>query len=165
MGRKQMMRIVGKMIGMHHPRASVVLVAAAVATLAAAMVALLTFAASPAHGAATLPSGFHQKQVVGGLVNPMDIEFAPNGRLFVAEQRGVLRVLNSKGKLETFLDISAKVDSENERGLLGVAFDPDFSTNNFVYLYYTQKATGTTPVHNRVVRVTASGDRGDAASE
>lgn len=161
-----MMRIVGKMIGMHHPRTSVVLVAATMATLAAAMVALLAFAASPAQGVATLPSGFQQKQVVGGLTNPMDIELASNGRLFVVEQRGVLRVLRPNGKLETFLDISAKVDSTGERGLLGVALDPNFSTNNFVYLYYTQKAEVTTPAHNRVVRVTAgSNDRAKASSE
>jgi glucose/arabinose dehydrogenase len=97
----------------------------------------------------------------------MDVEFAPDGRLFVAEQAGKLRVLRSNGNLATFLDISTKVDSRVERGLLGVAFDPNYSTNRFIYLYYTRKATSTTPVHNRIVRVTAksSGSSVVAGSE
>jgi len=94
----------------------------------------------------------------------MDMEFAPDGRLFVAEQAGKLRVLRSNGNLATFLDISTKVDSRVERGLMGVAFDPNYSTNRFIYLYYTRKATSTTPIHNRIVRVTAkSGGSGVVA--
>jgi glucose/arabinose dehydrogenase len=87
------------------------------------------------------------------------MEFAPEGRLFVAEQRGTLRVVKAGGSLATFLDISGRVNSAGERGLLGVAFDPAFSNNHYVYLYYTQRAAGTTPAHNRVIRVTARGDR------
>ena len=67
--------------------------------------------------------------------------------------------------MSTFLDISTKVDSSGERGLLALTFDPDFSTNHYVYLHYTRKATSTTPVHNRIVRVTANGDRAVAGSE
>jgi len=93
------------------------------------------------------------------------MQFAPDGRLFVAEQRGTLRVVKAGVTLATFLDISGRVDSAGERGLLGVAFDPDFSNNHYVYLYYTQKATGTTPAHNRVIRVTADGDRAVVGSE
>jgi hypothetical protein len=48
---------------------------------------------------------------------------------------------------------------------LAVAFDPNFSTNHYVYLHYTRKATSTTSVHNRLVRVTASGGRAVAGSE
>ncbi len=89
--------------------------------------------------------------------------FAPDGRLFVAEQRGTLRIVENGRLLETpFLDISGRVDSDGERGLLGVAFDPDFSTNRYVYVYYTQ---ATAPVHNRVVRFTANGDRAVMSSE
>jgi glucose/arabinose dehydrogenase len=97
----------------------------------------------------------------------MDMEIAPDGRLFVAEQAGKLRVLKSNGDLATFLDISTRVDSEFERGLMGVAFDPNYSTNRFVYLYYTQEATNTTSAHNRIVRVTAksSGNGVVAGSE
>ena len=49
--------------------------------------------------------------------------------------------------------------------MLGVAFDPNFSNNHYVYLYYTQKATSTTPAHNRVIRVTANDNRAVAGSE
>src|SRR5215218_3081161 len=93
------------------------------------------------------------------------MEFAPDGRLFVAEQAGKVRIAKPNGTLATFLDISTKVASNGERGLLALAFDPNFSTNHFVYLHYTREATSTTPVHNRVVRVTASGDSAVAGSE
>ena len=58
-----------------------------------------------------------------------------------------------------------KIDSTGERGLLALTFDPGFSTNRYVYLHYTRKATSTAPAHNRVVRVTASGDRAVTGSE
>jgi glucose/arabinose dehydrogenase len=82
------------------------------------------------------------------------MQFAPDGRLFVCEQRGRLRVIKNGALLPTpFLTLT--VSSSGERGLLGVAFDPGFSTNQFVYLYYT----ATTPaVHNRISRFTANGD-------
>src|ERR671920_407987 len=76
-----------------------------------------------------------------------------------------VRIVTTSGTLTTFLDISSKVDSNGERGLLAVAFDPNFSTNHYVYLHYTRKATSTTSVHNRLVRVTASGGRAVAGSE
>jgi glucose/arabinose dehydrogenase len=79
---------------------------------------------------------------------------APDGRLFVAEQAGALRVVKNGVLLPTpFLTLT--VTSTGERGLLGVAFHPDFTSNNFVYVYYT----ATTPnTHNRISRFTANGD-------
>jgi len=79
---------------------------------------------------------------------------APDGRLFVAEQAGAMRVVKNGMLLPTpFLTLT--VDSTGERGLLGVAFHPDFASNNFVYVYYT----ATTPnTHNRISRFTANGD-------
>src|SRR5918992_3209673 len=139
------------------------------ATIALALLAsvgtLLGLPIGPAQGAATLPSGFTDSQVVSGLSNPTDMEFAPDGRLFVTEDTGIVRIAKPDGTLSTFLDISTKVDSLGERGLLALTFDPNFSTNHYVYLHYTQKSTSTTSVHNRVVRVTASGDRAVAGSE
>jgi glucose/arabinose dehydrogenase len=93
------------------------------------------------------------------------MEFAPDGRLFVTEEAGKVRVIKPDGTLATFLDVSAKVDSAGDRGLMGVTFDPNFATNHFVYLHYTQEATATVPAHNRVARVTASGDRAAVGSE
>ena len=136
-----------------------------ICALLASVVAVLAFSANSARGAATLPPNFARSQVVGGLASPTAMEFAPDGRLFVAEQRGTLRVVKSGANLATFLDISGRVDSAGERGLLGLAFDPAFSNNHYVYLYYTQRATGTTPAHNRVIRVTARGDRAVAGSK
>jgi glucose/arabinose dehydrogenase len=107
--------------------------------------------------ATPLPPGFTQSRVVSGLTNPMDMEFAPDGRLFVAEQAGRVRIVKPDGTLATFLNISTKVALSNPggRGLLALTFDPSFATNRYVYLHYTRKATSTTPVHNRIVRVTA----------
>jgi glucose/arabinose dehydrogenase len=119
-----------------------------------------------ASGAGRLPDGFVQSRVTGGLTDPTTMAFAPDGRLFVAEQEGILRILENGKLLGTpFLDISSRVDPAGERGLLGVAFDPNFSANKYVYVYYTQDAPGTTPSHNRVVRFTASGDRAVMSSE
>ena len=87
--------------------------------------------------------------------------FAPDGRLFVAEQGGTLRVIKNGSLLATpFLAVT--VSSSGERGLLGVAFDPGFATNNYVYVYYTATTPG---IHNRVSRFTANGDTALAGSE
>jgi len=103
--------------------------------------------------AATLPAGFTETQI-SGLSNPTAMEIAPDGRIFVCEQGGSLRVIKNGATLPTpFLTLS--VDSNGERGLLGVAFDPNFANNNFIYVYYT---VPTTPRHNRVSRFTANGD-------
>jgi glucose/arabinose dehydrogenase len=141
------------------------LLAMGICTLLASVVAVLAFTFSPAQGAPTLPPNFARSQVVGGLARPTAMEFAPDGRLFVAEQRGTLRVVKAGGTLATFLNISGRVDSAGERGLLGVAFDPNFSNNHYVYLYFTHMATSTTLAHNRVIRVTANGNRVREGSE
>src|SRR5204862_324794 len=103
--------------------------------------------------AATLPAGFTETQI-SGLTDPTAMEIAPDGRIFVCLQGGSLRVIKNGVLLGTpFLTLS--VDPNGERGLLGVAFDPNFSSNNFLYLYYT---VSTSPIHNRVSRFTANGD-------
>ncbi len=87
--------------------------------------------------------------------------FAPDGRLFVASRAAPLRVIKNGSLLATpFLTVT--VNSSGERGLLGVAFDPDFAINQYVYVYYT----ATTPaIHNRVSRFTANGDVAVPGSE
>lgn len=87
--------------------------------------------------------------------------FAPDGRIFVAQQTGALRVIKNGTLLATPF-VSLTVNSSGERGLIGVALDPDFAINNFIYLYYT---TNTAPIHNRIVRYTANGDVALAGSE
>ena len=103
--------------------------------------------------AATLPAGFTETSI-SGLANPTAMEIAPDGRIFVCQQGGSLRVIKN-GALLPAPFITLNVDSAGERGLLGIAFDPNFATNNFLYLYYT---VPTEPRHNRVSRFTANGD-------
>src|SRR5215475_6250052 len=104
--------------------------------------------------AATVPAGFTDSVVTGGLTNPTAMALAPDGRIFVCQQGGALRVIKNGALLPTpFLTVT--VDSQGERGLLGVAFDPNFVSNQLVYVYYT----ATTPaIHNRISRFTANGD-------
>ncbi|MBD0369797.1 MAG: PQQ-dependent sugar dehydrogenase [Pyrinomonadaceae bacterium] len=111
--------------------------------------------------AATLPAGFTETMVASGLTNPTAMSFAPDGRLFVCQQNGQLRVIKNGVLLSTPF-VTVNVDPSGERGLLGVAFDPNFSNNRFVYVYYT---TGAIPMHNRVSRFTANGDVAVAGSE
>jgi glucose/arabinose dehydrogenase/PKD repeat protein len=111
--------------------------------------------------AITLPSGFSDAQVTK-LTAPTAFAFTPDGRILITNQDGRLVVYKNGAQLATpAIDLTSKVCREKERGLLGVAVDPAFSTNRFVYLYYTFKKAGncefgvgsTKPV-NRVSRFT-----------
>jgi len=103
----------------------------------------------------TYPPDFAQVLVSGGITNPTTMAFAPDGRIFVAQQAGALRIVKN-GSLLPNPFISLTVSSSGERGLLGIAFDPDFQNNNYLYLYYTVPGT---PAHNRISRFTANGDQ------
>jgi glucose/arabinose dehydrogenase len=110
--------------------------------------------------AATVPPGFTET-TISGLTSPTAMAMAPDGRIFVSEQTGSLRVIKNGALLATPF-VTLTVDSTGERGLLGIAFDPDFLTNHYLYVYYT--AT-TTAIHNRISRFTATGDVAVAGSE
>ncbi|MEO8085647.1 MAG: PQQ-dependent sugar dehydrogenase [Bacteroidota bacterium] len=99
------------------------------------------------------PTGFSEVLVANGITNPTIMSFSPDGRLFVAQQSGALRVIKN-GALLTKPFITLTVNSSGERGLLGIAFDPNFAANNFIYLYYTLSSAA----NNRISRFTASGD-------
>ncbi|UFH53175.1 sorbosone dehydrogenase family protein [Spirosoma sp. KNUC1025] len=110
----------------------------------------------------TYISGFSQVQVVNGLSNPTSIAFAPDGRIFVTEQSGKLRVIKNGSLLLTpFVQLN-NVYSSGEAGLTGVALDPNFAVNGYVYLYYTVPSS---PYNNRISRFTANGDVSIAGSE
>lgn len=112
--------------------------------------------------AATFPAGFSEMQVGANIgASPTAMTIAPDGRIFVCQQTGQLRVLKNDILLAPPF-VSLSVDSSGERGLLGVAFDPAFATNQYVYVYYT---TSSAPIHNRVSRFTANGDVAVAGSE
>jgi glucose/arabinose dehydrogenase len=84
------------------------------------------------------------------------MDFAPDGRLFVLEQAGNVELVRADGTTWTALHLN--VDSQGERGLLGIAFDPAFESNHFVYLYYTNPGPGAAPwatgEHNQLSRFT-----------
>lgn len=97
-------------------------------------------------------TGFAETNFATGLVQPTAMAVAPDGRVFVAEKGGTLRVVQSNGTLLSTPFLMVGVNTVSERGLIGVAFDPNFATNRFVYVYYTTNEP--TPV-NRVSRFTA----------
>jgi glucose/arabinose dehydrogenase len=124
------------------------LVAAALAVVAPATVSGSALGAE---------SAFRRVVVTRGLVEPVQIT-APRTeprRLYVVEQRGTIRVVD-RGKLRSgfFLDIRRRTESSGEQGMLGLAFDPKYGTNRFVYVNYTDTNGDT-----RVVRYRTNGTR------
>ena len=83
---------------------------------------------------------------ITGLSAPIGFEIAPNdslGRIFIIEQAGKIRVIqNTFLQVAPFLDITTKVESGGEEGLLGLAFHPNFSTNGKFYANYTRRLNG-----------------------
>lgn len=110
--------------------------------------------------ASNLPFGFVEVKLADGL-DAVSMALAPDGRLFVLEKFGQVRIIDSTGQLlpEPFLYLP--VDNFNERGLVGIAFAPDFEQNPWVYLYYTVPGAN----HNRVSRFRAEGNFAVAGSE
>lgn len=71
--------------------------------------------------------------------SPVDIQNAGDDRLFIVEKGGRIRILNSDGTVNTtpFLNIASQVSNGSEQGLLGLAFHPNYTSNGFFYVYYT----------------------------
>lgn len=108
-----------------------------------------------------LPTGFVMEEVfVEGLSNPTDLKIAPDGRIFIAEKGGKVRIVEN-GILLDDPFYTVQTQTPGERGLDGLVLDPDFETNGFVYLYYTL------PNENRnvVARVTDAGNTAIPGSE
>ena len=157
--------------------------------LLAGVLAAVAFvqAASPATpkptaavAAAKIATGLVDTPVITGLTNPTNFRFSPDGRIFVAQKNG--KILEYDSLTDTtptvFADLSAKVDDYWDRGLLGLALDPNFPASPYIYALYTYDAPigGTAPVWNdacptppgpttdgcvvsgRLVRLTASGN-------
>ena len=97
---------------------------------------LLFIASVRVANGATVPTGFTDSLVAAGLTDPTAMAFAPDGRIFVCEQGGKLRVIKNGALLATPF-VTLTVDSAGERGLLGIAFDPNFVSNQLIYVYYT----------------------------
>lgn len=129
-------------------------------TLALSLSLALPYAVQSQSGI-NLPSGFSSAYIAGPFYSPTGMAIAPDGRIFVLEQGGTVRVV-SNGTLLSTPFATFSVNSQGERGVLGIAFDPSFNTNNYIYFYYT---VSTSPIHNRIVRVTANGDVMQSGSE
>lgn len=105
-----------------------------------AIASLALAAAGLAPAATLIGSGFEQPVFLGAPVG--------DSRLFVVEKGGVIKVRDSLGGVSTALDITAKVNSSGERGLLGLAFDAGFATNGRVYVNYIDKTSLNTVVES-----------------
>jgi glucose/arabinose dehydrogenase len=132
------------------------------------MLFVVMFAGGASLGeSATFPAGFSQSEIATGLTETIGMAFSPDGRLFVCEKPGRVRVVKNGILLtEPFLTLDVETEgSDGSNGLLGVAFDPAFGTNGFFYVHYTARASGESPAHNRISRFTAQGDRANPATE
>jgi len=102
----------------------------------------------------TLPSdagSFRVESVVKGLEVPWDMAFAPDGRLFITERPGRIRVVDDQLLETPFAELN--VWRRSEAGLMGIALDPAFADNSFVYVCYTYLNSRNDPT-NRVARLT-----------
>src|SRR5436190_1057363 len=115
-------------------------------------------AAAPAARATSYPDGFAERTLAGGLNSPTAVAWAPDGRMFVAEKSGRVRVVTAAGQLLStpLIDISSHVNDYWDRGLLGIAVDSDFVHNHYLYLLYVYDSdpmNHTGPKTSRLTRV------------
>jgi glucose/arabinose dehydrogenase len=115
-------------------------------------------AARPTLPAEPLPSGAAVQTLLEGLAEPVAMAFDPAGRLFVIERAGAVRLVVD-GALQPEPVITFKVDTCNERGLMGLALHPEFEANHYLYVQYDE-FSDCGPTHSRLVRFTESGGRG-----
>jgi glucose/arabinose dehydrogenase/PKD repeat protein len=106
-------------------------------------------ATNPPPAAAAVPAGFQEQIVFSGLTQPTAVRFADDGRVFVAEKSGLIKVFDNLTDTTPtiFADLRTKVHNFWDRGLLGLALDPGFPANPWVYVLYTHDAAigGTAP--------------------
>jgi glucose/arabinose dehydrogenase len=97
---------------------------------------------------------FNEQTVFSGLTQPTAIEFAPNGKIFIAEKRGIVKVFDSLTDTTATQVVDLRTATHNfwDRGLLGLAVDPQFPTRPYIYVLYTYDAPigGTAPVWGSV---------------
>src|SRR5207247_9304127 len=95
----------------------------------------------------TVPAGFTDT-VFAQVPRPVAMDLTPDGRVLVVDQSGLIRVIQDGTLLSTpALDISAKLCSRGERGMLGIAVDPQFASNGYLYVYYTYTQDPTCTTH------------------
>ena len=113
----------------------------------------------------TVPSAFTESLVTDQFSTPTGLAAVPDGRVLVLQKGGAVRVLQWGVALPGNA-LTLTVCTQSERGLLGVALDPEFNTTGRVYLYYTRPSSGAPGgCVNRVSRFQMNGDTIDSASE
>ena len=112
--------------------------------------------------AATLESGFEESVYVAGFDTPTAQAFAPDGRLFVLEKAGRVRVVTAGGALLSTPFLTVSPDTAQDRGLVGLTFDPDFDQNGYLYVYYTK--TDSAGTRNRLSRFSTDSNNPNAAA-
>jgi PKD repeat protein/glucose/arabinose dehydrogenase len=128
------------------------------------VIALACLTIAPRAEASTLPTGFSETTEATGFTSPVAVDWAPDGRKFVAEKSGRVRVVNpGSSAAMTLLDIRDKVNSYSDRGLLGLAVDTNFVNNGYLYLLYVHELRPGTPdssaaMVQRLTRVTVKPD-------
>lgn len=117
-----------------------------------------TVATAPSAATPAAPVPFRVEEVATGLDTPWEMAFAPDGRIFVTQRPGQLRVIeNGQLRAEPVATVPDVVES-GEGGLLGLVLAPDFATSGNFYVYHTYRDNGT---RNRLVRYTLT-DRAGA---
>lgn len=119
--------------------------------------------------AQTLPGTYTKTSTVTGLLYPSDFDWLPDGRYIVTQKGGttattsnaLIRMFKSDGTaIGTFYNLTDSVDANGEHGLHGVAVDPNFTTNHYIYAYYTYINKAKTIKALRVVRFTEASNVG-----
>jgi glucose/arabinose dehydrogenase len=104
--------------------------------LSVGLILLLILYSKPA-AAVTTPPNFTDA-LVANVDSPTAVAFTPDGRMLVTSKKGTLSIYKDGVLLSnSALNISGKICTDNDRGLLGVAVDPNFANNHYIYLYYT----------------------------
>jgi glucose/arabinose dehydrogenase len=108
----------------------------------AVLVAMVSLLSVPVDAEPAVPPGFRDHVVLDGLNNPTNVEFSRDGRVFVAEKSGLIKVFDglSDPTPTTFADLRTNVYNFWDRGLLGLALAPDFPNDPHVYVLYTRDA-------------------------
>ncbi|MEO7794773.1 MAG: PQQ-dependent sugar dehydrogenase [Thermoanaerobaculia bacterium] len=134
-------------------------------TLRSSLVSILALSALTLSPLSAEVSGVELRLLASGLADPVAIAQAGDDRLFIVEQGGRIRIF-SDGALASgaFLDISGRVRSGGEQGLLGLAFHPRYAENGFLFVNYTREGDGATVV-SRFRRSSSDPQRADPGSE
>jgi glucose/arabinose dehydrogenase len=119
-------------------------VAVVTVALVAAVLAVIEGTGSKPAGALWVPNGFQDEVMISGLHNPTVVQFGPDGRVWVAEKSGIIKVYPAVGNQNgtVFADLRPQVHNWWDRGLLGLVLDPQFPTRPYVYVQYTYNHLG-----------------------